>query len=178
MKKNLPIVKQNSKVVITKTKNLMGITNKVLNNKLDLGDDAWIQRLWGWADVNHIPVFGWINTMGMGYWGGLPRSKKELMNLTELNLERNKLTKLSKEIGQLTNLTNLNLYRNNLTELPKEIGLLTSLTELILFGNPNLIYTQKQKEWIKYVIQKGGNVSLDNNLWDELSLDSTFEIDI
>ena len=64
--------------------------------------------------------------------------------MTVLNLFRNQLTTLLKEIGDLTNLTYLNLEYNKLTTLPKEIGNLTSLKELYLGGN-NFSPEEKQK---------------------------------
>ena len=205
MKKNLPIVKQDSKVILSKTKSLMGITSKILSDKLILDNDNWMQRLWDWAEDNSISNSSlpysreklliltelWLHENNLTelpkeignltnltkIWlhennlTELPKEIGNLTNLTELWLHKNNLTELPKEICNLTNLTELSLYNNNLTELPNEIGQLTNLTGLTLFGNQNLMYTEKQKEWIKYLMQKGCYVLIDNDLWNKLSLD-------
>lgn len=93
MKKNLPIVQQGSKVMLSKTKSLMSMTKKILGNKLVLSDDGWMQRLWDWADANDIS-----NDI-------LARDREELLTSTELDLECYNLTKLPKGIWNLTNLT-------------------------------------------------------------------------
>ena len=123
MKKNLPIVQQDSKVMLSKTKSLMSITKKILDNKLVLSDDGWMQRLWDWADANDISN------------DNLSRDREELLASTKLDLLDNNLTELPKEIGNLTNSTVLDLWNNNLIELPKEIGNLTNLRELYLEDN-------------------------------------------
>ena len=46
--KNHLTIKQNSKIVLSKTKALIGVTNKILSNKTTLSfkvDDDWIERL-------------------------------------------------------------------------------------------------------------------------------------
>jgi len=139
MAKKLPTPTQNSKVVLNRARKLINITNKILSkeNRKDQ-DDNWIYRLWKWADENGIPDLEWVENNNYdegGYWRGLPRDKKKLLNLTKLNLSKNKLTKLSKEIGNLTNLTILLLGDNKLTELPKEIANLTNLANLSLSNN-------------------------------------------
>ena len=118
MKKNLPIVQQDSKVMLSKTKSLMSITKKILDKKLVLSDDDWMQRLWDWADANDI------------YNYPLARDREELLATTELILCNYNLIELPKEIGNLTNLTRLFLLEYLLIELPKEIWNLTNLTEL------------------------------------------------
>ena len=65
----------------------------------------------------------------------IPKEIVQLTNLTYLNLGGNQLTNIPKEIVQLTNLTALYLHSNQLGSLPKEIGQLTNLTELHLHSN-------------------------------------------
>ena len=93
MKKNLPTIKQDTKVILSKTKSIIGITNKVLNNKLELDDKSWMQRLWDWADENEIPDLEFIEEYeeedgyvlyDYKYWIGLPRDKEKLLTFSEL----------------------------------------------------------------------------------------------
>ncbi|MCF8257226.1 MAG: leucine-rich repeat domain-containing protein [Flavobacteriales bacterium] len=56
-------------------------------------------------------------------------------NLHELNVGRNRLKALPKEIGQLRRLIRFIAERNRLETLPSEIGGMTSLQELILNRN-------------------------------------------
>lgn len=97
-------------------------------------DDAWMQKLWEWADKSGAPDLKRIERYG-GYWMGLPRDKQRLMKITCLRLNATGLSELPKEIGKLTRLKELSLYKNELTELPKEIGALTNLTKLWLGDN-------------------------------------------
>jgi hypothetical protein len=108
------------------------------NEKFGIIDESWIERLWAWADENDVGDLEWIKPEYYdedGYYTGLPRDKKSLLALRELNLRSNQLTELQKEIGNLSNLTELVLWSNQLTELPKEIGNLRNLTTLDLGGN-------------------------------------------
>jgi len=125
MNKNLPTIRENSAITLSKTKDLMSITNKILAKKGELAitDDSWMQRLWDWADKNNIKE------------REIPRNKKDLVNLTKLSLCFNKLTEIPKEIGNLANLTWLGLDSNQITEIPKEIGNLINLKELQLDEN-------------------------------------------
>jgi len=142
MTKNLVTVNQDSKLLLSKAKSLMGITKKLLEEKKKvLVDDSWIERLWKWADENDIPNCIIIQNLFGGGDHGIPKDKNKLLNLSELVLENNKLTKL-----------------------PKEIDNLTILTELDLRDNPNLILTEKQIEWIIQLKKNGCEVDIDSNL--------------
>ena len=112
----------------------------------DLVDESWIQRLWDWADENEVGDLEWIENKyfdGGGYYKGFPRDKKKLLELTLLDLIKNQLTELPKEIGNLSNLTGLGLGYNQLKELPKEIGNLSNLTTLETSNNE---FTEFPKE--------------------------------
>ena len=50
MKKDLKITSENLKLALSKAKNLLNITNKILEKE----NDIWIERLWKWADDNNI----------------------------------------------------------------------------------------------------------------------------
>ena len=170
IKKNLPIVQQDSKVMLSKTKSLMSITKKILDNKLVLSDDGWMQRLWDWADANDISDDilardreGLLASTNLFLRDNnlteLPKEIGNLINLTDLFLGSN-LTELPKEIGNLTNLTNLFLG-DNLTELPKEIGNLTTLRGLYVFGCD---FTELPKEIVNLTNLTELNLSTNPNL--------------
>lgn len=71
-----------------------------------------------------------------------------LTNIEKLNLKNNLLETLSKDISNFKHLRVLNLENNNLKRLPDDI-ISINLIELNLKGNPNLILSKSQKEWIK-----------------------------
>jgi len=169
------------------------------NNVVSSEDNIWIQRLFDWADENNIPDYKWIESDSFeeeGYWEGLPRDRKillemkvlnigrnefvklpkEIWNLTqlvELILDENKLTELSKEIGNLKNLTKLNLAWNELTELPQELWELTNLTELKLLDNKLRILPKEIGNLIKLTeLQLAANpfVELPKEIWSLVNL--------
>lgn len=118
----------------------------------DIPDERWIERLWEWADENNLPNLIWIDNIHYdkgGYWGGLPRDREKLLNLTSLNISHNKLTELSKEIGYLTKLEELNLSYNKLKILPESVCNLKNLQKFNFAMNLNLVLTIKQIKWIK-----------------------------
>ena len=164
MKKNLPIKKQNTEIVLAKSKNLRNVVNKVLNDKIALDDDSWMQRLWDWADQYSLSE------------EELPRGEKDLLSMKEIFIvctnyeymdyfdedkgdnviyeekdpkENNSLdgiTQLPKEIGNLVNVIkfvfgswNENDYllreKNYLIRVPQSIGRLVNLEELRLADN-------------------------------------------
>jgi len=125
MKKNLPTIRQSTEVALSRANTLMDVADKILaKQSTDLVDESWMERLWQWADDNHIDD------------EILPRNKERLVNLTKLELAGAQLTELPKEIGNLVNLTSfLDLTCNQLTNLPKEIGNLVNLVNLSLWDN-------------------------------------------
>ncbi len=139
MTNNLPIIKKNNKVALQKSKSLMTITSKILSN------DNWMQNLWKWADENYVLDYCWYindNDEG-GFWGGLPRTKDALINLTEfvhcVNNENrevpstyNNKLKIPKEIENLVNLIEINIWEYDSIEIPKEIENLINLKSLSL----------------------------------------------
>ncbi|XP_063972964.1 protein phosphatase PHLPP-like protein isoform X2 [Diachasmimorpha longicaudata] len=65
----------------------------------------------------------------------IPRELLELNRLTSLNLSDNKVEEVTGEIHRLVNLRELVLDRNGIKELPPEIELLTELRNISLAGN-------------------------------------------
>ncbi|WP_334055897.1 leucine-rich repeat domain-containing protein [Polaribacter sp. P097] len=65
----------------------------------------------------------------------LPEDLGDLIDLEELTLYNNQLTKLPNSIGNLNKLTELRLENNDLTTLPSSIGNLSSLEHLLLRNN-------------------------------------------
>ncbi len=114
---------------------LAAIANKRAKEIQAIRDDAWLDELIAWADENEIKDYYFDELYDC--WIGFPRDKKAILNLTELHLKDNQLSKLPESIGNLTNLTTLNLGSNQLSKLPESIGNLTHLTTLDLSGNPS-----------------------------------------
>ncbi len=98
----------------------------------------------------------------------LPEDICSLTELTQLMLDFNNLNKLPNNISNLVNLELLWVSDNSLIELPEQIINLNNLKRLNLSNNPNLILTEKQKIWIKGLINKYGleyyGVMLDDDL--------------
>jgi len=166
MKDNLPSIKQNSQVVLQKTKSLIALSNKILSNqKYELENEDWMERLWQWADENSIEdLEQTINKLGEECITGLPKNRKDLLRLTQLDLGGYDLQTLPKEIVKLTHLTSLFVSGTTLTELPDEIISLTNLVELDLSDNPRLILTLEQESWIHDLIINGHDICIDPNL--------------
>jgi len=137
---HLPI-RQNTQVALHKAKSLIGVTDRILAQRetnLEPSDDAWIERLFNWADEKRVPDLTWIENKHHkdgGSWSGLPRNRQALMQCTKLILWRLDLACLPPEIGNLVNLKSLELDIDSLTELPPEIGNLVNLKSLELFAS-------------------------------------------
>jgi len=83
----------------------------------------------------------------------VPKEIGQLKNLRRLLADRNKIATLPKEIGDLESLEELVLNRNELTELPKEIGKLKNLHRIDLWSNhiQDLPYTMRELPKLKEV---------------------------
>ncbi len=167
------ISNQSTELALKKSKDLFDLTDRLLTEDvmaLPLNghppalpeDESWMERLWTWADEQHIPEYAidddyfpidthiifprskhnLVMTDNISilsdYWGELTFLHDDIGNLTNLNilsLQCHAITVLPKSIGKLNKLISLNLTFNKLTSLPVEIGQLTNLTELDLRGN-------------------------------------------
>lgn len=78
----------------------------------------------------------------------LPEELGQLANLYTLDLGKNNLTQLPESLCSLSRLEALNLHGNNLRCLPKGIVSMANLSNVNLSGNPELLLTNKQKEWL------------------------------
>ncbi|MFT5305806.1 MAG: Leucine-rich repeat (LRR) protein [Flavobacteriales bacterium] len=73
------------------------------------------------------------------------------LNVTELNLDKNQIKEIPKEISKMIDLYNLSISENQLTELPKSIKKLVNLRKLNLRGNN---FSSKEKKKIKKWLPK------------------------
>jgi len=176
------IIKQNANIVLSKTKSILDITNKILDNSSNLPsnlNDEWMNILWRWADEWEIPDLEEIGPDTGIFWIGLPRNREELLTFKELTiynqyfnfekipdeicrlkslevltLSSNNLHELPEDIENLVNLRVLDISNNALETLPKGIVKLKNLQYLDLYKNDNLILTDEQKEWLLHLSQK------------------------
>lgn len=167
MSNDLISTNKNSKLVLSKSKSLLDITKRILEQR----NDHWIERLFQWADENRIPNYEWIEDKDHkegGYYNGIPRDAdfllslkslrfydlcieklpKEFFNLIqleELKICNSNFRILSNEIKKLINLTDIYLADNNLNNLPEELKYLKKLKKIHLHSNnfnafPEVIY--------------------------------------
>ncbi|OUR70271.1 hypothetical protein A9Q76_07920, partial [Arcobacter sp. 31_11_sub10_T18] len=94
------VKRESTYLTLYKSKILMDITNKILSNKVEVKtNDNWVEKLWRWADENNIEDLHSVEKgFNKKYNRGMPRDKKTLLNLEELNLYNYDLTYLPKEI--------------------------------------------------------------------------------
>ncbi|NMM50061.1 leucine-rich repeat domain-containing protein [Marinigracilibium pacificum] len=76
-------------------------------------------------------------------------------NLQNLNLSRNKLDKIDKEISELKNLKVLSIEENNISELPDELHQLTKLEKLYIGYNPI-----SSEELLKFLSKKDPKLTI------------------
>jgi Leucine-rich repeat (LRR) protein len=117
MSKQLAVIHQDAKLALAKSKSLLNITNKILEDK----DSKWLDLLLDWADKNIIQERT-----------SFPSNKDDLKKIKKISLRWNRLKALPKEFFNLSQLEILELNNNTLEFLPNEIGNLTSLRELNL----------------------------------------------
>ncbi len=65
----------------------------------------------------------------------IPKEVYQLVNLQRIDLSYNNISEISKEIGLLKNLQSLDLTKNQIKELPATISLLTHLDECLMGDN-------------------------------------------
>lgn len=97
-----------------------------------------------------------------------------MKNLVEMNLSKNKLDKISEDIGKHGMLARLNLRSNRLVYLPRSIEKLSSLVELDLRGNPDIIYSSDDENKLgrlELVELFGSKVLLDEIKFKDLIFD-------
>ena len=111
--------------------------NQIIDTYIDAD---WMNKLWKWADDNEIHEFY------------IPRNERELLDITNLDLQHQKLNSIPSEIGCLTNLTSLNLSHNKLDNLLNEISRLKELHTLDLSYNK---FRKKAQQNVYSSIQKG-----------------------
>ncbi|MBF0377343.1 MAG: leucine-rich repeat domain-containing protein [Desulfamplus sp.] len=134
--KALITTNSSSLVVLEKSKNLLAITDEILQSRnRRISDDSWIYELWDWADANVVPDYGYVKTEYWELCEGLPRTKEKLLSITKLFLNGNQLINLPDSIGNLNKITELRLGGNKLIGLPESIGDLTQLSGLLLNDN-------------------------------------------
>jgi len=188
MKKSLPVSKKDSQAIISKTKNMMGITKKILSDNLSFHDDSWMQRLWDWADVNEIPdldLFVWIDierddgqidyeiyskselpddeiqSIKYEWWEGLPRDKKTLLHFKELYFTIKDIeTGIPIELFNLINLEKL-IIESGLNYFPYPYRNNTSKVHTFL-EIPKEI--GKLKNLVELVLENNGVQSLPNEI--------------
>jgi len=139
------IIKTESRILIKK------------QNKLNW-NDSWIDELFQWADDNNIPELQYIQDDIMcdeGFWIGLPRDRKVLVNLEELDLSWHSCKEIPEHIRHLKNLKTFSFSKERdglqpphsehlkgcggIEEIPDWIAELENLEELNLSNN-NISY--------------------------------------
>ena len=99
-----------------------------MKNVANLDDEKWMKEIWDWADKSYIDE------------DIIPRQSKELIELKNLELERNKnITRIPKSIGNLKYLEKFSLVGTNVKKIPSSIGKLLSLKSLDIYQNTKII---------------------------------------
>ena len=160
MNKNLT-TKQNTDLVLKKSKSTLNITSKILSGKTSLTSEViedWIKDIWSWADENGADS------------STVPRNKNLLLALETIDLSGLELYSITSRLCFLEYVTTLILEDNNIEELPKEIVNFKNLKMLNLKNNPfTLTYTQKR--WAEQLKDKGCEVYLNLDLIEKQNSD-------
>jgi len=141
-----------------------------------LEDNAWMERLWTWADKYKVSK------------KELPRNREKLLDIKHLSfylvyfgIEERTEEKLDtkkgspipfqlikgyfpKELGKLTQLESLCIIHNFIERLPTNIVNLKNLKKLCLCHNKNLVLTFEQKLWVWELEKKGCIIECDEHL--------------
>lgn len=134
MNKNLTTTNQNAKLALNKSKNLLNVTQTILEKE----DYKWIEKLWKWADENEIDESIWVsdvNFINGGYFRNIPKDKNKLLVLRELCIIGQKLIYMSRELSNIKTLKEIWLNSNNLRSLPEFIYNLTNIECIVLTDN-------------------------------------------
>lgn len=175
MSHEIVVRRDNSQLVLNKSKQLLNITRKILSNNLVV-DEPWMQRLWAWAAANEIDDYKFItgsrakemleegsnvqksglerpgfDKLSDGFYNGIPTSREKLQSLAELFLINYGLEELPPGIGNLTALTALYLYNNaKIGTLPPGISNLKELTYLDIKGGFDCSYNNRPPDGFDY----------------------------
>ena len=142
------------------------------------GNENWLLSLKNWAnkmkikDLSSIDINNFMNLekLNLRYKKitNIPKVIKKFINLKDLDVSYNKLDYIPKEIGSLVNLEILNLESIGTVHLPEEITFLKKLSYLSLKSNPKLELTLNQQRWLLELADKGCNIELSYNKYNEL----------
>lgn len=94
----------------------------------------------------------------------LPESMCKLKSLKKISANVCGLNQLPINFGLLKNLREVSLSDNDLESLPSSIVNIQNLKKINLLGNPNLILSDEQKEWILENRINGCNVSISDEI--------------
>lgn len=169
MSNDLITTNQNAKLLLAKSKTLIEVTKKILQEK----DEGWIEKIFAWSDENIIQSSTYfpknkddllrMKNLSLR-WNRLTSLPDELFNLQQietLELNNNALEYISSKLVKMTNLKHLNLNINDLKLLPKEIIQLKQLEMLNIKNNKHLVLDDEQISWLIGLKNNGCNVIYD-----------------
>lgn len=113
------------------------MVNQIISNEASIVE-SWMTKLWAWADEFSISE------------DDLPRNKKGLITITELDISSKNLTEIPESIGQLSELRQLDISENPLITLPVSITKLKNLKYIII----------NDREYERYATRKANEPSM------------------